>query len=1070
MTVWTTKTNSKIAEITAEIVKDFAHSLDKKCYVFCEDKNTLSLEREIAAKNGGSFNVSVTSLSRYVSSHSLQIKSLSKTGSALAVFNQMSEHSAELKRIKMNNSPRLATSVYRLIAQLKSAKVTPKEIDEICSVEAGAFGSKLKDINVVYAAYEDYLEKNGLTDSNKYFELIPSLMRADENLKGAKVIFAGFSSLTKQIIDVFIAANSVADCDFVVLKGSGSFYTNEIYDKLKSVFPDIVEKRDKRKLLPEIGLIEKYLFNEEEIAEDWQDMKENGDDIGFFTSDKIRILEAATPYLEVENVAKRIRFEVVKHGRRFKDFVIAASNPKAYSEIVTDIFEEYQIPVYVDVKNTMEKHPIVRYVEEILNVVHQKFQIKEVLKLASSRLVCDEEEYSLFERYIYANAVSRSSFCKPFEGEENATCEAVRQRILLITKPFERKMTARQFVEASISSLKLGDVFSKAESLGKELENFGFGEKARVNEQVIARIDCVFDEIENIIGDKMLSACEFRSVLLSAAAATDISILPLYNDVVYLGDFKSAKQREAKVLFCMGMTSDVPDAKQDTALLTDRDLIKMEGYRCVIEPKIKVVNSRERENVGVALMSFSEQLYLSYPLSNASFEPMTKSQIIDGMAKIFNLEIRNKEKAKGALLYESKDDIFGYMTEQAGLKTFAINANDFRDGKNDGARTMSAFFEAVTDNPKAKADALDIMNEEQEEKLNGDVVKRLSASVIESYFACPYSCFAKYNLKLQEDENGEAQAFEFGNILHEILEKFVSAIDTVKDKESSDNLSGKLFDEIINKPLYARYLNKSRYVYLFSLLKKETLRRCWTVFCEFKNSMFKPIGEEIVFGELEGAKYDAIKLKTPYGEKLISGKVDRVDKYANYIRVIDYKTGSPDQKIKEERLYSGSNIQLFLYSNAFLDNNTNLAGAYYYRVDDSFQKKDETKQTFVGKTLFDEDIAMAMDLRLQNVDESPELKLKFKTKNGERILQPNTSTLSDKELNSYAQYAKRVSENGATELCEGNIVRAPFEEACEHCPFGGMCGYDAEVEFRTRSLSGISKNTIIDALEDDDDE
>lgn len=1054
MIIYTAKTNEKLAQITAELVSPYANKLDEKCFVFCEDKNSLMLETAIAQKTGGSFNVCVNSFSRYISTRINSAKTLSKSASSLAVYNIISTLNKSLSRIRLNASPKLSENIYRLIAQLKSAKVKPSDLAPVIENENGAFSTKLNDIYKIYAEYENYLAQNDLLDSNNFFSLIPSLVKFDKSLHGAKVVFSGFSSVTRQIMDILQAIDGVADCDFVLLKGEGEFYTNEIYDRVLSVFPKAETRRYEGEYLTESLQIEKWLFNPLLSEKD-----------GLY-SDKVHIFESVTQRQEITNIAKRIRYEVVNNGKRYKDFALAMQNLAEYNEIIIDVFNSFDIPVYVDIKNTMEKHPLIRLALSVLEVARQNYLQSAALNLCAERLFATQEEYNAMEKYINANAIGRRAFKKPFSTDYlGVDVESVRNRVINACEKFKNLKTAREFVAVTKELIYSDEVVNRVSFLTGELEKYGFSEKASLSEQVLKNIDKVFFEIENIVGDKPMNITQFKTMFSVAVSSCEVSILPLFSDVVYVGDFKSVRQKETKILFAVGLYGEVPKAKMDTALLTDRDLIKMEAYKCIIEPKIQIINKRERENVGTALMSFSEKLYLSYPITLARGDNALPCEIIDYFEKIFAIKTYSVEGYKSSGYGATESDVYSYMTKSQGLTSFAKSVNDFAERKIDSVKVASAFLESIKIDRKLYDKALSLINNGVAKSLSRAVTSRLSASIIEKYFACPYACFVNYNLRLKESETGEARALDFGNLLHKILEKFVQQIDFARDEVAVKTLAESLFDEVINCPPYVSFLNKKQYEHIFSIIKTETVNRAIEVFKEYKYSKFKPIGQEVAFGFLAGAKYGAIEIDTAYGKKYISGKVDRIDGYGDYIRIIDYKTGSAEDKIRDLSLYTGTNIQLYLYPQAFLVGDKKLGGIYYYEVNDKYQTESGEVNSYIGKTLCDSDVILATDTRLESALESKKYDIKMEEKGGERRVKNNAKILNSQEIDAYMEYAKSICEVGSEELDSGYISPIPYKDSCKYCKFGGMCGYDCELDMGERKIDKkVTKETILNAI------
>ena len=190
------------------------------------------------------------------------------------------------------------------------------------------------------------------------------------------------------------------------------------------------------------------------------------------------------------------------------------------------------------------------------------------------------------------------------------------------------------------------------------------------------------------------------------------------------------------------------------------------------------------------------------------------------------------------------------------------------------------------------------------------------------------------------------------------------------------------------------------------------------------------------FGDDPAAEYPAIPLLG--GKIKLSGKIDRVDTYKDYCRIIDYKTGSADDS--EKQLFSGTKLQLYLYAAAV--NDKKLAGAYYIPVTDAFRKSDEEKTPLaIGKTLLDEDALAAQDKNIAEKGESefiPPRSDKGKMKN----------VYDERTMRALVDYALKISENAARELDEGVIVPSPFGDTCEYCEFRALCG-SAEPEKRS---------------------
>lgn len=1063
------KTPSRVIDIAASLAASYPRSLKDRIYVFCESRATLSFERKISALIGGAFSVSVSGFSRYVYLNAGKTEYLSKAASSIAVRRITGEKAGELTRFR-NADYRLAPIAYELISQLKSAKVAPSDLDRIVEGEGGAFGGKLNDIRVIYGAYEDYVKQNGLVDEGSYLSLMPALIAADEKLKGARVIIAGVSSLTKQTIDIITALEKFCRVDYVLLKGNPCVYTNETYYKLLSLFPNATVEEDGKYPVNEARAIENGLFNP--AAKEGEGGK----------TERISVYEVATPKEEMELVAKKIRKAVVENGKRYKDFRIAVNDPASYESVARSVFSSLGIPLYADVKKPLSAHPAARLFMNIIKLKKQGF-LPEILVETVKNPLCAPEYGDEFEDYVLKNAVSRKTVRKPFEGE----IEKIRARVVDGVSSLKLKGTIREYVDEIIALYEDFCVKERAKELKEKLLALGETALAEFCESGLKAFYRLLEEAAETGGDVKLGFSEFGDMLAAGIVADEISLLPQRDDCVFMGDFSSVRQSVADCLFVCGATADVPSYKTDSSLLSDRELIKMDGYRCVVEPKLKLVNERERENVVTTLMSFKEELVVTLPRTDFSGAPIKSGQITEDITKIFSdengrLQVRDMaaERAAGLASTYSVDD---YSSLEYGAESLVKELSAVNDGKLSSESPYAvAFSELLRERDGGKYQTVEKYAFKKADGLTQPALSygdRLSATAIERYFACPYLGFVENRLKLKTRETGDCESYELGNLLHSALERF-APMAAKTDRGRVKEVADRLFDEQLKESGYEKYLGKSRYACIFDLVREETEKRCLAVKDELEGGAFKVHGAEVVFSDGGNAEYPPLKLDTPYGVSLLRGKIDRVDVFeddsfgekTDWARVIDYKTGSVDKKITEEALYTGRSLQLYLYARVLKEAGYKTAGAYYYKMDESFSQKGEDGSGFFGKGVKNLVVMRGMDASVPEVGGESKL-FSFKTgvdkDTGEIVVKSGKGVMEESELSAYAAYAKRVAESAATEMKRGCVIPSPYDDACASCKYKGMCRYDLETGERTRKVGSVDPQTIIMNAGDEDE-
>ena len=211
--------------------------------------------------------------------------------------------------------------------------------------------------------------------------------------------------------------------------------------------------------------------------------------------------------------------------------------------------------------------------------------------------------------------------------------------------------------------------------------------------------------------------------------------------------------------------------------------------------------------------------------------------------------------------------------------------------------------------------------------------------------------------------------------------------------------------------------------------------------------MFKPKYIEKKFGE--GESLPPISLLG--GNVKLKGKIDRVDEYKDYVRIVDYKTGNVH--VKKEELFTGNKLQLYLYGRVFDDKK--IAGAYYMPVNNSYVSLDKKESVlFQGDTLNEEEILIANDTNIQNNNKSNIISATIK--DGEI-----KKAVSAEKMKAFTEYAFRISEKIVSLMSEGYIPASPLNDICSYCAFSGICG---DRMCLNRTTLKVDEQTIEDAI------
>ncbi len=1053
-------------------VKGYGKLTSPKCYIFSEDKINLLTQIEIAKSlDGGFFNIENLTFKKYIAEKRGD-NVLSNEASTMAIRKIIQDNKKSLKCFNASKSlSNLAKTLFELISQLKSANVSCESIESLLQNEENSLSTnlynKLFDVNLIYTKYQDYLKNNNLFDSYEYLKVMPDLIKNDQDIKNSTVIVVGYTNITKQRELIFKALNDICKefIAIVISDNEQTFYTNEVLNKLKPLGCEIIESQFNSTINGDALILQQRLYNKSIYKNDYKKPKTNSITLSTFK----------TPYDEIEHIAVDIINKVKEGIARYKDVAVTIGNLNEYSTIVKRIFSKYGIPFYIDDTKVLSDHPLTYFILDAFELARKNLSISDVKNFARNFLfISDKTLQDGFCNYLDKYSITRKTIKEPFiyQDENILKYEQIRLQIIEVEKLFKNSKTVRHFVDAIKSLLKLINVEEKLQILNEQFKKDDEQALIDFNDKVLDKLDKILNELLFVINDSAIDVTDFKNLFLSGTDACKISGIPLYMDAVFVSNLIDVKLKSPVLLYAVGICGDIPSSKSDIALLSDKDIDKLcseryEKYQVSVEPKIQLVNKREIQNVCTTLISFKKELHVSYPILSNNGQINVKSDIVKNILAIFDIEINNVQNKKLSKIYLEKEHnlIIKSLTspELAIEKIIKLLSQNKLETALESQLISLLYTTFERLNLSKQIEVLDNLLKKQnkfkvesENSLLCIKNKEISATTLEGYYSCPFANFAKGSLKLKEKEDGEINTNERGNVLHEVLEKFISRLNEVSDKTSCDNLVVEIFDNVISQQKYQVLTSKPKYVYLFSNLKQETLKIAYNLYLSSKKTLFKPMLLEEPFGEK--CKIKGIPLNTKIGTYSVKGKVDRVDEYNNKIRIIDYKSGNYD--VSPTLFYVGKKLQLYLYMNAFLNNGHTPAGAYYSPIDMQFSSSRENQIELHGRTIDDEDVIQATDVEATKTKRSTIFN--GYTKDGK--LNKAHAFLSKSEFYDFLDYSKLISANAINEISTGFIEPTPYTDSCTFCKFNGMCGFCINEDGKFRKAGNVTKSTIIDAV------
>ena len=956
-------------------LKNGKQGLDGKNFVFCEEKVSLTAERFICRETGGSFNTEVFSFGNFLRSRAGNTGVLTREGASMAIKKILSENDfPRFDKVRKN----LAPALYELIARLKSANVSAEDLARAAEKVTGVLSEKIKDVAKAYTIYDEYLRKAGLRDQSSALSLLPEIIEKDGEIKVADVFIVGYQGFTAQmrnVIESLIKSAKSVTCIFTYGKNEFAF-VNETVSAVK-------------KICKSAGAEWTEDFVPTEYSAGGKKIVSGLFCPGAFSAEKeekpvARFLAARNAFAETERVAEVIRSRVMKKKARYRDFTVIVPDPELYAESVAKSFGLLSVPYFLDVKRKPENFPIVSLIYAYTDAFRRGRSAEVLSAFFKNPYVSDGGEFADdFENYLLKNCIAYEKFKKPFTDAPEGF-EEFRARVCALLDKFNVR-----------DLLKKLNAEEKTANLTERLNAAGETEDAAVNEQVYRKVSDLIDEMGVILGSVSMDADEFRSVFSGGVAAMEVSVIPQYSDAVFVGSFKQGALFKTETVFALGLTSDVPCSQEESAMLSDDEIDRLSEIRVLIEPKIKVINHRAKEETALGL-ACAEELFLSYPVSDLSGGQNVKSEIIDFFRENFRLS--------------SFPEYDGYLTDEQGKRNFAREASRFATLKSDDFGKPTAFYYATDGEPK---DIADRANKEIKTCLEprARISGATSPSDIEAFFRCPFAAFVSRTLQVNKREDGEPDGRIIGTFAHEIFMRFCGEMDGAADEDAALRLFEKVKDETLQDPAYKRY-DDGENAFKIAGITSECKKYCLKLFRWNRLSDYSTSEKdlEVPVNDHAGKRgYPAIRLCG--GKVKLNGKIDRIDFCGDRFRIIDYKTGKND--VRDKDIFKGEKLQPFLYSLAVTDKT--LAGAYYLNVSDEYLGESAERQFLKGKNLKGDADAEAEYLSGAN-------------------------DVSEEEMRAYAEYAKLVAEKAVSRMEDGCIIPSPSEDACKYCQFSAMCG------------------------------
>ena len=478
----------------------------------------------------------------------------------------------------------------------------------------------------------------------------------------------------------------------------------------------------------------------------------------------LSIFLANNQYSEVEYVASKI-VELVKEKKyRYKDISIITKNLDTYSNLCKAIFDEYDIPVFIDQKKDLSDNILVQYILAVLDIFSKNWSHEAVFNyIKTGFLQMEQEDIYELENFCMKWGIKQTKW---YKGEWNFKedskndedrLEKMKNLRKLIVEPLlnfktkvDRSRDVTTITKCLYDFLIKNKIDEKLENKIKVKIEEGNNEAAAEYKTSYKILMDVLDEIVLVFGNDKITFDKYMQILKIGLGNRGLGKIPASCDQVIVGDVDRSRSHKVKAIFIIGLNDGMfPSINRNEGYFNDKDreYLKTNGIELAKGTLDRLYE--DNFNIYKAFTTSEEKLFLSYSSSDSEGKSLRPSIIIAKIKKIFS---NIKEESD---ILEKK---FYIVNEKVTFDELLVNLRNLKDGieiEEYWYDIFSYFYQNEKWKYKLENSLKGIyftnktsnISEEAINKLYGNVL-RTSISRLEQYRACPFSYYLKYRIKI----------------------------------------------------------------------------------------------------------------------------------------------------------------------------------------------------------------------------------------------------------------------------------------------------------------------------------
>ena len=885
------------------------------------------------------------------------------------------------------------------LRELQRNLLTPEALLKLAADtrELSGLPLKLHDLATLLRDYLDWLQAHELQDADCLLDSATTVLKASaggqdckfqiSNFRFSSLWLDGFAEFSPQELDLLAAVvgrcarATLALCLDRVPRENVSWLSNwslagKTFVETKKRLDELPGAKISVEELPRDPSQSRFTMNPvlAHLEKFWPEPRPLTHHASRITT-HLRAATCANPDAEATLAAREI-LRFVRDGGRFRDTAVILRTLEGYHEILQRVFARYDIPFFLDRRESVAHHPLAELTRSALRVAALDWKHEDFFAALKSGLVPVEEtrldrlenealargwKGSVWQRPLQiANDDSLTNYLEPLRREivppfQNLAAEFT----LLQNRPNGKQLAEalRKFwSELSIEEqLQSWSVETTADEF--QISNFKFQIAGSVHATVWEQMNTWLDNVARAFPTEPLPLREWLPILEAGLGNLAVGVIPPALDQVLVGAIDRSRNPDIQLALVLGLNEGVfPAPPPPAALLTDADRDALERRGLALGTNARLHIGRERYFGYIACTRARQRLVLTSSAFDTNDSPLNPSPFLTRIQQLFpQLEFETPPRATDWREGEHANELIAPLLIIQNSKSRSSRGNEAHSSPCEESQSLltsaaTRFIEKEKTRPPLSSDAgwdklaeipalqsalkrlrhfqiqpaAEALSPPLAERLYGATL-RTSVSRLEQFAACPFRFFVHSGLRAEERKLFELDVREQGSFQHDALKIFHEQLHAegkrwrdITPREARERI-GKIAEALVTNYRDGLMQSSEETKFTARVLTEslqdfvETLVGWMT-----RQYAFDPVAVELSFGESD--PLTAWEIELGEGRRLaLRGRIDRVDVFreaddkAALCVVVDYK--SSEKKLDALLVANGLQLQLLAYLN-----------------------------------------------------------------------------------------------------------------------------------------------------------